>query len=269
MVNTFLVNTNFRTSASLLDRHRLGKQRVEAQQILSILEKLTFLANYFSIPLVDRTSSRENRTAWIRHVVSTYKSSGIKAILVRNNLVVLYTNALPHKIKSGNRLVFDANGLAYEVQGKQNKVVFSDRWDNFVIPGDFFITTGFMNHPAVTMWIGYEDALKDYINAHIETWISRGYNNTMELHSVSEKYDRPAWTYSESVLADFQASLLHREIERREPAWYMRQEAFVASWASSPEQFCSLVQQYPDNWFDHIDASYLLSFGSERGLPWS
>jgi hypothetical protein len=34
MVNTFLVDSNFDKSASMLDRRRLGKQRVEAIQIL-------------------------------------------------------------------------------------------------------------------------------------------------------------------------------------------------------------------------------------------
>jgi hypothetical protein len=40
-MQTFLPHPNFRISASLLDRQRLGKQRVEAQQILNALEGKT------------------------------------------------------------------------------------------------------------------------------------------------------------------------------------------------------------------------------------
>jgi len=267
MVNTFLVDKDFRVSASKLDRQRLGKQRVEAQQILSILEKLTFLADFFSIEKINRIASKEDRTKWVKHVVSTYKNSGIKAILLRGNLIILYLNNLPRKIKSKNRLFFDNDGMAYEVNG--NKIISSDKWENYILPGETLITTGFMNHPAVIMWLGYEEALKDYINAHIEVWISRGYNNTMATYSVSSKYDRPPWTYSDSVIADFRASLLHREIERREPAWYMRQDDFISSWTKFISEFKLIVDRLPINWYLYVEVRYLLLFGSDRGLPWS
>ena len=35
------------------------------------------------------------------------------------------------------------------------------------------------NHPAVLMWRGREDALREYYNACLAEWIARGYRNTM------------------------------------------------------------------------------------------
>lgn len=46
MVNTFLPYGNFKKVAKCLDSKRLGKQRVEAQQILNILEKQKINKNY-------------------------------------------------------------------------------------------------------------------------------------------------------------------------------------------------------------------------------
>jgi len=41
MVNTFLPYQNFRKIAKILDWKRLGKQRVEAKQIINILDNAT------------------------------------------------------------------------------------------------------------------------------------------------------------------------------------------------------------------------------------
>lgn len=38
---------------------------------------------------------------------------------------------------------------------------------------------GYVNHPAVLMWKGYEEALAAYYNCCIREWISRGYNNNL------------------------------------------------------------------------------------------
>lgn len=40
MVNTFIISTNLQESFALLDYKRLGKQRLEAKQIINILEKI-------------------------------------------------------------------------------------------------------------------------------------------------------------------------------------------------------------------------------------
>ena len=47
MVNLFLTDSDYRKSAKNLDDKRLGKQRVEAFQILTLLQDLNFLAQYY------------------------------------------------------------------------------------------------------------------------------------------------------------------------------------------------------------------------------
>lgn len=42
-------------------------------------------------------------------------------------------------------------------------------------------TSRWRNHPAVRMWRGYEFALECYHDLAIEEWISRGFNNSMQL----------------------------------------------------------------------------------------
>jgi hypothetical protein len=77
MVNTFLtVNDDPVASATSLDRQRLGKQRVEAYQILNNLDDLRFLANYLGIePFpVNVNYPKHIRETWIKNVMTTVKS---------------------------------------------------------------------------------------------------------------------------------------------------------------------------------------------------
>jgi hypothetical protein len=39
---------------------------------------------------------------------------------------------------------------------------------------------GWLNHPCVRMWRGYENALKEYFNISVMVWEERGFKNTME-----------------------------------------------------------------------------------------
>lgn len=49
------------------------------------------------------------------------------------------------------------------------------------------------NHPAVLMWIGYENALIEYRNIFINEWINRGYNNNMNILPINGKVIYPEW----------------------------------------------------------------------------
>lgn len=53
MVNTFLVCSNFESSAKELDNRRLGKQRVEAFQLLKILKTLEEMCVFEGLELSD------------------------------------------------------------------------------------------------------------------------------------------------------------------------------------------------------------------------
>jgi hypothetical protein len=66
------------------------------------------------------------------------------------------------------------------------------------------------NHPAVKMWAGYENALKEYTNAMIREWIDRGYKNNMLLYSPENNIEYPWWFGN----ADFHRSHRSRLIQK-------------------------------------------------------
>jgi hypothetical protein len=157
---TFLTDTNFEKSAQSLDNKRLGKQRVEAKQILDTILKLKFLSKKFNITISIPYYS------WVRNVMKTYKTS--------NKIL----------IKNGNK---------FELVENSRK--------------DEKIKMGWVYHPVILMWINYEDALKSYINAHINEWISRGYKNNMEKYKV-DKIKKPEWCFDQEFIKRHQSVLM-------------------------------------------------------------
>jgi len=188
MVNTFLTHSDFVKSAQSLDRQRLGKQRVEAYQILLILENLDLLASIFSLPY-----NGSNLADWIKTIASIYKQLDYFYV-VRDG--VLY---ITPKIS-----------------------VKSD-----VLPTDRIIKLGFANHPAIRMWYGYQEALKYYINCHIDEWIKRGYKNTMKKYDIIGIPNMPSWVYSEDFHRVHRAALITKELQRREKPWYINNPLFI------------------------------------------
>ena len=68
---------------------------------------------------------------------------------------------------------------------------------------------GWMRHPAVLMWQGYEDSLKYYTNVMIKEWTARGYKNTMELYeNFSTKM--PDWFYYKAIQDSHKISLYRK-----------------------------------------------------------
>lgn len=75
---------------------------------------------------------------------------------------------------------------------------------------------GWAHHPAVSMWRGYEDALKLYVNTMIDEWKRRGYQNNMpyyDLAAVNIRY--PWWLGDPRLHRSHQSNLL-----RKEPEYY-------------------------------------------------
>ena len=260
-----------------LDNLRLSKQRVESMQILTALCQLRFLAKYLGIQdyPIGIDTPKDQRTAWIVQVLSTFKMAGYKALHIKNNMIVQYFHGqtLPRKPDSGNTLFHDpATNIVYEVRGKRQKIIASGPSETFVLPGEELVTTGYRRHPAVAAWLGHEDCLKQYINAHIDVWIARGKNNTMKKYDVPENVSRPNWTMDEKVINNFKSTLLNKEIERKEPAWYLKFPDFVEAWATTPDnarqvnQFASQLQT--DQWYNCINKDYLITFGNFSGFVW-
>lgn len=217
MVNTFLVVSDFRESAKYLDRQRLGKQRVEAYQILNNLIKLRDLGEYFGIPPPEHHMTREERENWVRSITSNLDD---RVCVIRDGKVQVLdeTSRKPwpgsSKIQEGDKI--------FEQLGKKRRI-----WYPSYEPkeGDIKITKGFMHHPALTMWVGHEESLKDYINAHIDEWVERGYNNTMEKYEVQNPI-RPRWCDDEEIHKNHRASLFLKELSRHEPEWYVNLDLF-------------------------------------------
>ena len=77
---------------------------------------------------------------------------------------------------------------------------------------------GWHNHPAVTMWKGYESALVMYHNLCIVEWKSRGYKNNMALRlDVKEEVEMPWWFGNENLHRSHRARLIEKNTEFYEP----------------------------------------------------
>ncbi len=69
---------------------------------------------------------------------------------------------------------------------------------------------GWINHPAVNMWRGYEDALKIYTNCMIIEWERRGYQNTMQHYAVHGVIALPWWLGDSRLHESHQSNLLRK-----------------------------------------------------------
>jgi hypothetical protein len=186
MVNTFLVDSDYRKSAQQLDSRRLGKQRVEAYQILNLIENIRILSEKSKIML----TSYSDFQIFVREIKKWYQSLGYVYVI------------------SGDQIVEQDKGIAIEKDQRMIKM-------------------GFCNHPVVEMWYGYEDALKEYIDAHIEEWLRRGYKNTMRIYNV-KTMDHPKWCSWIQLHDNHKGALLRKEVEREEKTWYQTKEDFLS-----------------------------------------
>ena len=73
---------------------------------------------------------------------------------------------------------------------------------------------GWKNHPATRMWVDCVPALKWYYNHCVREWVSRGYNNTMELYEVDSKlYELPPWIGNEEFHKSHRMNLLRKDYD--------------------------------------------------------
>jgi len=86
------------------------------------------------------------------------------------------------------------------------------------------LTRGWVNHPAVRMWSGYELALSAYMNAMINEWEDRGFNNSMLYVAMPGQFELPVWLGDPAFHASHRSNLL-----RKEPGYYR------ACWPRDPD----------------------------------
>lgn len=71
---------------------------------------------------------------------------------------------------------------------------------------------GWINHPAVLMWKGYENALKQYCNCCINEWIKKGYKNNMQLYTLySKDILYPFWLGKYEFHSSHRSNLLRKD----------------------------------------------------------
>jgi len=71
------------------------------------------------------------------------------------------------------------------------------------------------NHPAVRMWRGYEEALKQYFNAMLYEWLLRGGRSSYTFYAVDTSYELPWWLGWDVIHSAYRSNLL-----RKDPIWY-------------------------------------------------
>lgn len=256
MVTTFLLHTNFSQSAKLLDYRRLGKQRLEAKEIWEFLKQLRLIASLFNIEDFPREkdTSVEERQNWITKVMSSMKDRNIKKIILRNDQV---------------SYVYKGDNGTYKSDDNQK-----------------VITLAYKGNPAVRLWLGFEDGLLEYYNAHVREWISRGYKNTMPIFDVKNS-PRPKWTYNDDIIRRFKSMLMKRELERNENLWYSLKRDFVFEFVHDKYSqthsdkldditgvlfdviiFVNNNTSKKIKWWEILPNSYLLEYGDTRGYLW-
>ena len=77
---------------------------------------------------------------------------------------------------------------------------------------------GWRSHPAVHMWQGQAECLKQYLNACLDEWERRGFKNSIPREKVDRRRLRkPWWLGREELHASHRANLL-----RKDPVHYGR-----------------------------------------------
>jgi len=72
---------------------------------------------------------------------------------------------------------------------------------------------GWVNHPAVKMWRGYEIALANYYNTILDEWIHRGYRNTMLFRYPNGQLIYPHWLGNSHFHSSHRSNLLRKNFE--------------------------------------------------------
>lgn len=85
--------------------------------------------------------------------------------------------------------------------------------------------TGWLHHPAVKMWRGYDQALAAYFWSMVREWTGRGFRSTITLPIPSGDLQMPPWLGDPHFHASHRSNLL-----RKDPEWYGRYQ-----WRETPD----------------------------------
>lgn len=230
MVNTFITSNNYKIAAKNLDTKRLGKQRVEAYQILNLIQDLYLLSQIFNYPMPDNPYHRKE---WIRNLAKQYNNTNYYLFRHQNELIWISRTTKPYTLKLHENAIIQSDGTILYYKTYRGKVInnLTAIYPKYSIitSNDRLITLGFVYHPAVLMWLGYEESLKQYINACIDEWILRGNVNTMKMFDINNNaiIENPEWVNNSEIHKNHKAALYIKEIKRNEFPWYSLKSDFV------------------------------------------
>lgn len=205
MVNTFITNSDLTIAVANINSQRLGKQRVEAFQILNLLVDAKVIADAYSYEKCPTSSEIKDqieldieREKWFKSVFCRYKKEP-------SRLVYRKVNKNWKRVSLSDLPLYNDKNLYRQVTG------------------------GFHCHPMVLMWIGHINGLRYYINVCIDEWISRGYTNNMEKYELVEPIVLPWWVNCMPLINSHICALLRKEKKRGEPVWYWKRFASLAT----------------------------------------
>lgn len=72
---------------------------------------------------------------------------------------------------------------------------------------------GWLNHPCSVMWRNYVPLLKMYLNASIDEWISRGFNNNMIKEKIDQNVIYPDWWGNKKFHDSHKSNLLKKDFD--------------------------------------------------------
>ncbi len=70
-----------------------------------------------------------------------------------------------------------------------------------------------LNHPAVSMWQGYTDSLKQYYNVMLKEWLSRGYKHKEKEYTIHDDVKAPEWISNKKVWYSHMSRLVDKDGE--------------------------------------------------------
>lgn len=201
-------------------KKRLGKQRVEANQIISILKQRNWFIKYIQEEKQGKSTNKrrqgETNTSENTPFI-LYKETQGKTTIGEENVPIteIYRE---WKARTGKFIFYNKEERKYIVSAKNDA-------------NGVEILRGFANHPAVSMWNGYLDALKMYLNFCIKEWTSRKCKdgspckNTISFQKVNTSSVSVPWWLTEEkqrLTQSHQAAMIRKEIARNENEWYVK-----------------------------------------------
>lgn len=193
MVMTYVLDSDLRRSAKFLDNNRLTKQIVEAKQIFNLLIDIRILADIF-LPYLGPmpiNASVERRTDWIKQLAQLYKKSS--TVTQPSGFYIIRTDTVFFILSRNDVLNID-------------------------IPNARIVKLGWVYHPTLRMWLGYENALTEYINIHIDEYYLRGgqsYIPRLSTHLFNRNTVLwPSWTKDPDCYSRHRSKIHSQELEK-------------------------------------------------------